>query len=71
MDTLTAEIEIPDWVRWIAVDKDGTTYAYENKPTKRLGDCYWGHKWPKFGNMKFLYTEKPPKNWKEELYTWS
>jgi hypothetical protein len=33
------QIDIPDWATWVAVDFDGTTFAYEGKPEK---DYYLG-----------------------------
>ena len=70
MDTIKVEItvEIPEWTNWIAVDKNGEVYAYENKPT--ITDGVWDHMRPEYGEMELLYKSKPPKNWKTELYTW-
>jgi hypothetical protein len=32
MNTCTFEVEIPDWVKWITQDADGTWYGHEHKP---------------------------------------
>ena len=64
MDTLTVEIEIPDWVRWIAVDKNGLTEGYSIRPEP---ETRW---WLSRDESVILYRAKPPKNWKDELYTW-
>ncbi len=61
--------EVPDWVRWIAVDKNGECWGFENKPKISLGfpsmwDVYMA------GNTSKLYHGEPPKDWRDELYTW-
>ena len=57
---------VPHWVRWIAQDKDGKWWGYKTKP--KAGYTLWI---PKSINMcKGLYTSKPSKNWREELYKW-
>ncbi len=61
--------EVPDWVRWIAVDKDGECRGYELEPEK------WMHiKWRAVSTVIspsiFLYIGKPPKDWRSEIYTW-
>lgn len=66
MNTLEAEVAVPDWANWIAVDKDGTCYAFADKPVKRAR--VWDVSG--FSASRILYRGKPPKNWKEELYTW-
>ena len=66
MDTLTVEIEIPNWVNWIAVDKDGSVFGYLIEPYKVLKGRWWGSS----EDNEKLYRGKPPKNWKDELYTW-
>lgn len=69
MDTLTVEIEIPDWVRWIAQDAGGMWCCYSKKPKNDEVD----YGWTLLGgdiDWKILYKGKKPKNWKDELYTW-
>lgn len=70
MSKLKVEIEvnIPIWTNWIAVDESGDVYAYENEPRKEYDS--WDVNLKKHGELKFLYKDKPPKNWKDELYTW-
>lgn len=66
MATLKVNVFIPDWVRWIAIDWDGAVRGYDSEP-KPLGHS-WGH----CGRYRtILYKTKRPKNWKDELYTWS
>ena len=71
MNKIKVEIEviIPEWTNWIATDKNGSVFSYEKKPVR--GRDEWDHCYPDYGNMQFLYRDKPPKNWKDELYTWS
>lgn len=69
MNTLKVEIVIPDWVNWIAVDKDGSVWGYETEPRA----IQFGQ-WDTLSGLsieEILYRTKPPKNWKDELYTWS
>ncbi len=64
--------DVPDWCRWIAVDEDGACFAYEKKPVKVKGDYggYWNGDGITDGDQLHLYKGEPPKNWKDELYTW-
>ena len=39
-----------EWITWIAVDKNGTPYAYEFKPEKR-GDTYFSEGMPECRNL--------------------
>lgn len=66
MGTINADIVIPEWVNWIAVDWDGVVRGYSNEP-KALS-----YSWENRGGYKtILYKGKKPKNWKDELCTWS
>ena len=66
MSKLKVEIEVPEWVNWIAVDYDGEVWAFAKKP--RCMDSWWSGK---SGRSIALYLGSAPKNWKDELYTWS
>ena len=70
MDTLKAEIVIPDWVNWIAVDKDGAVFGFAVEPACRssVWDYAEADEWDL--DCAEIYKGKPPKNWKDELYTW-
>jgi len=62
--------KVPDWCKWIAVDKNGECWAYSIKPeiNKQEEPYKW---WPQqHGLWMPLYEGKTPKNWKNELYTW-
>ena len=67
MNTMKVEIEVPDWVNWMAVDENGNVYGYSCKPKIYIEDGYW-HCMK--GTSERLYNGKSPKNWKEELYQW-
>ncbi len=60
------EVEIPDWVNWIAQDGDGEWYGYDEEPFSQyvMGRYYWGTA----KEMIFLAVDFPPKNAIEELY---
>jgi len=70
MNTMNVNIVVPDWVNWIAVDKNGDCYGFNMKPNNIDASNEWGD----YGNISLefvrLYMGKPPKNWKDELYTW-
>ena len=52
--------EIPSWAKWIARDKDGELYVYEDKPfiNKESWDNEWGTKCKEIDNCLFLYSVK-------------
>jgi hypothetical protein len=63
---MKVEVVVPNWVNWIAVDKDGYVFGYSAKPhTEKDGS--WN---TDDSVLESLYIGKPPKNWKEELYEW-
>jgi len=66
MNTLKAEVVVPDWVNWMAADKSGQVWAYRNKPYISRHDNYWSCN----GRNERIYNGKPPKNFRDELYTW-
>ena len=63
MQIIKAEVVIPDWVNWIAQDKDCCWWEYETKPelTSNCWDAFRG---------SYLYQGKPPKDFTQELYKW-
>lgn len=64
MKTMQVEIEIPDWVKWMAVDADGRCYGYKETPIFNIGIGLWNR-----GGMSILlYQGKKPKNFTKELY---
>lgn len=69
MNTMNVEITVPDFVNWIAIDEDGRCWGYATKPANTLRLNQWFGKQKKVATV-LLYHAAPPKNWKEELYTW-
>jgi len=65
VNTMKVEVIVPDWVNWIAVDKSGRGFGYIRRPAK---GC---EMWVNGEGFVCLYQGNPPKNWKDELYTWS
>ncbi len=63
--------DVPSWCKWIAVDKDGFCFAYSTKPKTRIVLESWDNDHNPKGQWRVLYRERKPKNWKDELYTWS
>ena len=70
MDKYLTGIKVPHWVRWIAVDGDGDTRGFRTKPFTNKFIDVWNVA-SSFERSEFLHKDKPPKNWKEELYHWS
>ena len=67
--------DVPDWCKWIAVDEDGVCCAFRKKPYQEASyptlKGYWNiNDVIENENAVDLYKGKPPKNWKDELYTW-
>lgn len=61
---ITVQIDIPDWVEYVAGDLDGWYCGHELGPFKKDGA-----EWDNFGMVEALYKiHKPDKNWKKELY---
>jgi len=70
MNTMKVEVVVPDWVNWIAVDENGEVWGWEKEPSQY--NCNSHSFWDAgYGMSSRLYNAPPPKNWKEELYTWS
>ncbi len=57
------EVDIPDWVSWIAQDAGGVWYGYAGKPQK-YPDGIWDNR----GQLIELAHGAKPKDWTQELY---
>jgi hypothetical protein len=44
--------DAPEWANWLAMDRDGTWYWYQNRPNKVI-DGFW----PSEGRWEFCDTE--------------
>ena len=66
--------KVPSWCKWIAVDKSGECCAYRKKPKPNADfngyPALWCGHCVSDADYVTLYRGKPPKNWKDELYTW-
>lgn len=66
-DTKTIEYKgnkytVPTWVKWVATDKDGSIYGYENKPEVCVVD-WWCQ-----GSRRFHKMATPTgKGWEDSL----
>ena len=67
MKTKFNEKDVPKGTNWIATDKDGACFAFNVEPRK-VDYRTWDVMRPDWSHL--LYLGKPPKNWKNELYTW-
>ena len=66
MKTINLEIQVPDWVCWIAQDKDGAWFGYEVEPEK--GGYIFPDEWVARGhNYIELSQAEPNPNWKQSL----
>ncbi len=61
--------DVSRWCKWIAVDKDGACWEYPTKPVIYCESGVWSLP-TLYLKVRFLYKGEPPKNWKDELYTW-
>jgi len=60
-------IEVPYWVRWMATDACGSLWFYGRKPLIALEHAAWVES---KGCAQFGAYIRPPKDYKQELYTW-
>jgi len=65
-------VEVPSWCRWMAVDANGALWFYKRKPTYSSKYDAWLETDTNVATMSDIAGNiKPPKDWKQELYTWS
>jgi len=62
--------DVPSWCKWIAVDESGRCWGFENKPDTKSSRYNGNWDTRNIDKAVELYEGKPPKNWKDELYTW-
>ena len=56
--------QLPDWVRWIAQDADGTWWAYEHEPN--MSDTGWYEN--EVGDSVRLQIGEPNPWWRETIH---
>lgn len=71
LDRGRIKVRVPNWVRWMAVDKTGALWFYQHKPISSTNY----EAWLELAKHTFSLSDlagfiKPPKDWKQELYTW-
>lgn len=64
------KVNIENWVKWMAIDATGALWGYASKPSQYIPYNAWVEG-RKHSHSQFIGLVKPPKNWKNELYTWS
>lgn len=62
------KIPVPSWVRWMATDQSGSLWFYGRKPIVAPEHAAWVES---KGHAQFAAYIRPPKDYKQELYTWS
>ena len=61
---LTVTFDIPDWAKWLAMDQDGSWYAYMSEPY--LSTILWDSG---IGDPVLLGQTAPKPDWRNELYS--
>ena len=56
--------QLPDWVRWLAQDADGSWWAYEHEPN--MSDSGWYEN--EVGRSIQLQKDTPNLRWRLEIY---
>ena len=56
--------QLPEWVRWLAQDADGSWWAYEHEPN--MFDCGWYEN--EAGESMMLQKDEPNPLWMEEIH---
>ena len=68
LESGSIQIEVPTWVHWMATDESGSLWFYQCKPIVLSEHNAWAES---KGNSQFAAYIRPPKDYKQELYTWS
>lgn len=61
--SLPTDIDIPDWVNWIAQDADGAWWGYSIEPLQQHSGWYENE----VGESRLLIKEQPNPDWKNTL----
>jgi len=56
--------QLPDWVRWVAQDADGSWWAYEHEPN--MSDSGWYEN--EVGQSVQLRKDTPNSLWRQEIH---
>jgi len=60
------DVVVPDWVRWIATDDDGTVFGYKEKPYQNDQLKFWQSN----EDDVHLYLGEQPDDWTLTLHEW-
>lgn len=61
-------IEVPDWVKWVAIDKNGDVCGFSNRPKIRRNPDYVPMWYEFAGNSMRIAKTNNPADWTKELY---
>jgi len=65
MKTIDIPVQVPDWAKWVAQDKNGDWWCYERMPRiSDMGPFEWSFSG---GDCELLGTFEPNPNWRETL----
>ena len=56
--------QLPDWVRWLAQDADGSWWAYEHEPN--MADSGWYEN--EVGRNIYVRKDMPNSLWRREIH---
>ena len=56
--------QLPNWVRWIAQDADGSWWAYEHEPN--MSDSGWYEN--EVGRSIYLQKDQPDPKWRQKIH---
>jgi hypothetical protein len=56
--------QLPDWVRWIAQDADGSWWAYEHEPN--MSDSGWYEN--EIGRSIYLQKDQSDSQWRQKIH---
>jgi hypothetical protein len=58
---------VPDWARWVAVDKTGRVFAYKDKPSMEVG--YWKESKPRgIDELEIAHVGKACQDWQDLIF---
>ncbi|WPJ68511.1 hypothetical protein OMDBNIEC_00025 [Salmonella phage STP-SP5] len=58
---------VPEWVRWLSTDFDGTTYGYAYKPSLKDGNIKWTPNFEDEEYCEMAQVDLEGINWRKSL----
>jgi len=71
IDLGTICVHVPSWVRWMATDDGGALWFFKHKPIISKTHKVWVESNNLSTPAEFVGFIRPPKDYTQELYTWS